>query len=115
MSPAPEVPSREIIVDDETTSYTIQQFCALENFSPAYFYKLRRLGLAPRIVNPPGTNLHRITPDERRAWHERMYKAGKQTAARREAKRRTEIARHAGKIAAKLPSHHSNRYRRTRV
>jgi hypothetical protein len=96
---------------DDETSFTIQQFCALENFSIAYFYKLKQLGNAPRVVNPPGTNLHRITADERRAWHERMYEAGKQDAAKREAERRSEITRRAGKIAAALSTHHSKRGR----
>jgi hypothetical protein len=109
-----EAPSRKII-DDEETSMTIQQFCALENFSIGYFYKLKQLGMAPRVVNPPGTNLQRITADERRAWHERMYKATQKDAAKREAERRSEIARRAGKHAVTLLSHHSNRYRRAKA
>jgi len=108
-------PDKPTIGVEEESSLTIQQFCAVENFSIGYFYKLKQMGLGPRVVNPPGTNLHRITADERRAWHARMYEASTQDKARQEAARRSAITSRAGKIAAKLPSHHSNRKRRARV
>jgi hypothetical protein len=100
------------LISDEETSLTIPQFCALEKFSITYFYKLKRLGLAPKVVNPPGTNLHRITPAARRDWHQRMYLLGQEEEAQREAARRADTAARAGKIAAASPAHHSKRKRR---
>jgi hypothetical protein len=94
---------------DEEPSMSLQRFMALEDMSTATFYDLKRRGLAPRIVNPPGTNWQRITAAERRAWHERMYKLGQKEEAKREAERRAALASRAGKLAAQSPLHRAHR------
>jgi hypothetical protein len=88
---------------EDAKSHTIQEFCDLEKFSVGYFHKLKRLGLAPRVINPVG-RLMRITAEERRAWHERMYAAGQKTTAKKQSQRRSEASRRAGKAAAASPN-----------
>jgi hypothetical protein len=90
--------------ENEDRSISIGEFCLLEGFSLGYFYKLKKLGLAPKILHPPGTQIFRITAQARRDWHSRMEKEGQTKAAKQEAQRRTELGRRAGKAAAASPN-----------
>ena len=101
-------------IDDVGPSFTITEFCKLEKISLASFFKLKRLGLGPDVLIVPGTNIHRVTPASRKAWHLRMAELAQQEAAALERSRRVEHAARAGKAAAKSAAHHSNRGRRDR-
>ena len=88
-------------------SLTILEFCTVENFSPATYVKLRRLGYGPEELRIPGTDVIRITPQARRDWHVRMGCLRKEQAAQleRERARRSEQASAAGKLGAQSPHH----------
>jgi hypothetical protein len=53
-------------MQSEHPSYTIDEFCKAERISRAMYYKLSRMGKAPRSFNV-GTAI-RISPEARRAW-----------------------------------------------
>jgi hypothetical protein len=90
---------------DERHSLTIPQFCKVENISIYTYYKIRKLGLGPRELRVPGTNVARVTPKARQEWHERMQAHDVQEQAEREHERRAVIAKKAGTIAAASPLH----------
>jgi broad specificity phosphatase PhoE len=49
-------------------SYTIKQFCKLENISPPTYHNLKNRGLGPREMRPT-RGIVRISPEARREWH----------------------------------------------
>jgi hypothetical protein len=90
------------IVDAEA-SLTIQELCRAEKFSPAYYYKLKKRGLAP--VETRIGSIIRITPEARREWHARHVKAAQTEAAQLEAARKHAQTVAAGKAAARSSRH----------
>lgn len=68
LASAPNTTSREAEFEP---SMTIDTFCRLEDFSRSFFYKLEKLGKAPKTYYA-GT-ARRITAEERRAWHRARY------------------------------------------
>ena len=47
-------------------TYTISQFCEAHNLSRAFFYNLKKQGLAPKIVELGGKRL--VTREAAEAW-----------------------------------------------
>jgi hypothetical protein len=88
---------------------TIPEWCEGKRICPATYYKLKRLGLTPDELHVPGTNIRRITPEADRAWVARMAELTKTKEYKREAQRRTDLAKKAGKLAAKSLKHVSQR------
>jgi len=93
--------------------FTLDQWRRHRCISVTTYYKLKRLGLAPSTINPPGTSLIRITRAADLAWEEKMLTLSESRTAQREAERRTELARRAGQAAAASPAHVSRRKART--
>jgi hypothetical protein len=54
-------------------SLSIPAFCAAENISKTTYHKLRLLGLGPEEMRFPGTDIVRITFENRKKWHERIH------------------------------------------
>jgi hypothetical protein len=101
---------------------SIAAFCESEGMSRAFFYALKRRGMAPQlteIIMPgePGINrgrglrLVRISAESRRAWRKRIAQARASEAAELEIARAREQRVAAGKLAAASPTHVSNRPR----
>ena len=97
-----------------TESQTIKEFCRDEKISRCTFHKMQRLGLGPVELRIPGTNVVRITAMARREWHQRMAELAQHEAARIEQARRVELAREAGRAAARSALHVSRRPPRNR-
>jgi hypothetical protein len=93
---------------------TLAQFCAGKGFSKAFFYELRKRGLAPDVVTYPGSRVIRITSAAEQKFDRRMAALARTKAAEIEAERRRAIAVTAAKIAAASPLHVSRRKRRAR-
>jgi hypothetical protein len=94
---------------DRNRSESIPEFCLAEGISKSSYYKLKKLGLAPDELRPPGTAIVRITTQARTAWHMRMEELRKSQAAELEAARRHAQTAAAGKRAAESPLHVSKR------
>jgi hypothetical protein len=102
---------------------SIAAFCKSESMSRAFFYALKRKGMAPlltEIIVPaePGINrgrglrLVRISEESRRAWRERIAQVRASEAAELEIARAREQRVTAAKLAAASPAHISkNRIR----
>jgi hypothetical protein len=90
----------QMVVDCDMT---IAQWRQKRNFSRWDFYKLKKQGRAPEILNG------RITQKADAEWHRRERRLAKSAAARLADQRKSEMARMAGRIAAKSPRHRSNR------
>ena len=99
--------------NDDELPYTISQFCAVEHLSLATYFKIRKIGQGPEETRIPGTRVVRITVKARREWHVLLEKLRTSETGRREAERRTEMARAAGRAAASSPLHVSKRRRAT--
>ena len=94
------------------TSSTVDEFCAEENISASTYYKLKRLGLAPAelMILP---KVIRITPQARRDWHAMVRARAQSADIQLEVARKRELARVAGKRAAKSAAHVSRKHRRS--
>lgn len=68
--------------DEGERSYTIPEFCALENISPFTYHKMKRLGLGPVELRVPGLSIVRITRQSRLEWHKRMEALQQKEGAR---------------------------------
>jgi hypothetical protein len=99
--------------DIDRRSQTTTEFCQSEHISKATFYDLRKRGLAPEVLEVPGTKIKRITSQARETWRARMAELAKAEATQLEAERRRELAAIAGRIAARSPKHISKRARVT--
>ena len=90
-------------------SYTIDQFCAAEGFTPTTYFKLRKLGLGPKEMRI--ASLVRITHRARIDWHrERENPKGAELEAVRAAAENQRARAHAAvKRAVKSPKHVSKR------
>ena len=95
---------------------SIAAFCESEGMSRAFFYALKRKGMAPQLTEiivpgEPGINrgrglrLLRISPESRRAWRERIAQARASEAAEQEVARAREQQVAAAKLAAISPNH----------
>lgn len=80
---------------------TIDDFRRVEALSKASFYKLEKLGLAPRTYRVPNTKIVRIVKSHA-SWRERIAALSASKAAELETARRRELARVAGKRAAEI-------------
>jgi len=98
-----ERPARALPLGDRALS--IDEFCATENICPATYYKLKRQGFGPAELRLPGTNIIRVTPEARRAWHALMAEQAQSEQAQLEERRRQEGARRAALAAALSPRH----------
>jgi hypothetical protein len=107
--------SVEITSGKQEPARTIPEWCEGKRICVATYYKLRRLGLTPDELHVPGTNIRRITPEADRAWVERMAELTKTKEYKREAKRRTALAKKAGDLAARSSKHVSQVKRRKSV
>ena len=94
---------------DRNRTESIPEFCLAERISKSSYYKLKKLGLAPDELRPPGTAIVRITTQARTAWHLRMEELRKSQAAQLEGARRQAQTAAAGKRAADSHLHISNR------
>ncbi len=73
---------------EDQPSKTIGDFCEAESISlPAYF-SLRRKGLGPEELRPPGTRIIRITAQAHHEWRARMQELAQSRQAKLEAARR---------------------------
>jgi hypothetical protein len=95
-------------------SLTQRELMFAEHISPSTYFKLKRLGFGPEETIFPGTNIIRITPDARRAWHAKLAMLRATVEASKEAQRRTAYAVQAGKAAARSELHVSKRGKVTR-
>jgi hypothetical protein len=95
---------------------SIAAFCESEGMSRAFFYALKRKGMAPQLTEiivpgEPGINrgrglrLVRISAQSRRAWRERIAQARASEAAELEIARAREQRVAAAKLAAASPTH----------
>ena len=102
---------------------SIAGFCKSEGMSRAFFYALKRKGMAPQLTEiivpgEPGINrgrglkLVRISAESRRAWRERIAQARASEAAELEIARAREQRLAAAKLAAASPSHISKNHAR---
>jgi hypothetical protein len=95
---------------------SIAGFCKSEGMSRAFFYALKRKGLAPQLTEiivpgEPGINrgrglkLLRISAESRREWREKIAQTRASEAAELEIARAREQRVAAAKLAAASPSH----------
>lgn len=98
----------------EPPDKTITEFCAKKRISKASWYELEKRGLAPEVLEIPGTRIRRITAAAEAAWDARMVELMQSKAAQLEAERRRAQAAEAGRIAAQSPRHISRRPARHR-
>ena len=87
---------------DSNPVITLAEFCERYRMSKTKYYNLP---IKPRLM------LNRITPEAEAEWRHKMEEAEASEAAQLERERRSELARRAGKKAAKSPNHVSNRFR----
>jgi hypothetical protein len=90
----------QIVVDRDMSP---AEWRAKRNLSRWKYYKLKREGRQPALVNG------NVTQAEDRKWERRELRRGKSEAARRERERKSEMARIAGRKAAKSLRHYCNR------
>jgi hypothetical protein len=77
-------------------------------YSKQEFADMERRGIAPRVIRPPGKRKGFITEADDKAWEEKMIAYTESEAGRREAERRVEIARAAGRASAKSRKHYQS-------
>jgi hypothetical protein len=99
-------------VTAEPLAYTIAEFCQAHALGIASYYKLKRLGLAPREMKLAG-NLIRISAEAAAAWRKEREnpKADEAKELARLAEQRQERSRKAAKKAIESPGHPANRGR----
>jgi hypothetical protein len=97
--------------EGDDLSLTISEFCVAERMGLSTYHKLKKLGLGPDELRVPGLNFVRVTQAARREWHAKMAALRNSDVMRREAERRSEMARVAGQAAARSPLHVSQRKR----
>jgi hypothetical protein len=103
---------------------SIAAFCKSEGISRAFFYALKRKGMAPHVTEiivpgEPGINrgrglrLVRISEQSHRAWRERIAQTRASEATELEIARAREQRVAAAKLAAASPNHISKNRART--
>jgi hypothetical protein len=96
-------------LDEQEVARTIPEWCKGKRICIATYHKLKKLGLTPDELHIPGTNIKRITSKADREWIARMAELTKTKEYKREAERRTALAKKAGDMAARSPKHISQR------
>jgi hypothetical protein len=84
---------------------SIRKWCAKRGYSVTVYYNLKKRGLAPEVICPPGVKTPRITQRADAEWEEKMRALAASDEARREAERRTEQTRAAVKVAIQNGTH----------
>jgi hypothetical protein len=102
---APSPSENAVTPNEQEVARTIPQWCQSKQTCIATYHKLKKLGLTPDELHIPGTNIKRITPEADREWIARMAELTKTKEYKREAERRTALARKAGDMAARSPKH----------
>jgi hypothetical protein len=101
----------KIALNDER-SFSIREFCVVENISHASYYKMRSSGNGPKEMRLPGSSIIRISPEARKEWHRRLERLTLTSAAvARDSERRVSKAKRAGKKGAASPAHNCRRVR----
>jgi hypothetical protein len=100
-------------VEARERAYTIPEFCEVEHWSLSTYYKRQRRGLGPEETRYPDSPMVRITPEQRRAFHEKMQALSQTYAEELEQHRRSAYAVQAGRAAAASPLHISKRRKAT--
>jgi hypothetical protein len=108
----PEKASMPEQPDNERSAFTVDQFCVRNQISKSSWFKLRRAGLAPRVLMIG--NSARITREAEAAWQRRMERAAEGREERLRVERRRASARIAGRAAAESPNHISRQRERQR-
>jgi predicted DNA-binding transcriptional regulator AlpA len=67
-------------IDAGGQALSISQFCARNNISRSFFYKLKKRGKAPRTMDVDGRRI--ISPDAERDWRLERERDGAATACR---------------------------------
>jgi hypothetical protein len=100
---------------DLQRALTIEQFCYAENISAYTYHRLQKLGWGPVETRIPGTDVIRISVEERAAWHKRLASREAQERLRKERERRAVLQKRKGDLAAQSPTHISNIQKRKRA
>jgi hypothetical protein len=105
-----------VVAFDDPRSRSRVEFARIEHISMSSYNDLRKRGLAPEELHPPGTKLNRITREAHAAWRERMRELAQSDEAKLEAQRRSVTAKIAADAAVRSPLHVSetNRQRKLR-
>ena len=104
-----------LVPKQEERAMTRAEFWTAEHMSSSTYHKMRKAGLGPDEVQLPGMAFTRITAKARREWHARMEEFRKSRAAQLERERRSELARAAGKKAAKSANHISKQRKKAKA
>jgi hypothetical protein len=72
-------------------AYTLKEFCEAHRISPAFFYQLRRLGLAPRVMRGLGSK-QIISGEEAARWRRERTEAAAHSESEREQETATQSA-----------------------
>jgi len=86
-------------IPHDQRSWTIPEFCFVEQISEPTYYRLKEDGLGPEESRFGG--LVRISPASRAKWHEKMRTRKFQRLAKIESERRSVLARRANKASIK--------------
>jgi len=84
---------------------TLAEWLARRRWKHAKFYEMKRRGLAPDTLRPPGTSHVTITPAADAEWERRMYELAQSDEAKLEEERRTAQRRAAVKLAIQRGTH----------
>jgi hypothetical protein len=94
-------------VDLNGVNLTRRELCKLDKISLATLYAIEKAGYGREWLIYPGTNIKRITPAGRRAWHEKLqqYRADHAEALAAQRRQRSERASVLGRLAVQSPQH----------
>src|SRR5262245_42383940 len=91
--------------EEAEPSLSIPQFCAAEGISTTFYYcHVRPHGLVNEM-RLPGSKMVRISPEERKRYHERVEARAKEVEAKLERERHAAQSRRSAKISAEGPNH----------
>jgi hypothetical protein len=95
---------------------SIRDFCEIEGFSRATYFKMRRNGTGPRERTIPGTDVTQITPQAHVEWKQRVENPTAEDLAQIERKKKERIARaHAAGMASVAKEYHISKRRQSGV
>jgi hypothetical protein len=90
----------------EERSFSIREFCVLENITTSSYFKIRKSGHGPREMRLPGSSIVRISPEARREWHAKLEKmSANDDKLAREKEARSAQASKAGKKSVTSAAH----------
>jgi hypothetical protein len=87
---------------DDPRSRLISEFCGIERISASTFVAMQKRGVGPDALQPPGSKIRRITKQAHAAWRERMHELSLTEEAELERRRRSALARIAGKRSVEV-------------